>query len=112
MANILPTDLFSGYELVAAAGTVTAESICIPLADLPALSLAEADELTGDGREVVRAFDLAVTTALNALPIEERPARMQYNVVTSNLPNGNRQVAITKTYELSAPLELLNMTAE
>ena len=60
MAAILPADLFPGYELVAANGTVTAQSIVIPLSALPGLSAAEADEATGDGREVARQLDLAI----------------------------------------------------
>lgn len=52
-----PTDLFAGYQLLAAAEAAPSQGIFIPLADLMALSAAEADETTGDAREVLRAIN-------------------------------------------------------
>jgi hypothetical protein len=76
MAAILPTDVFEGYQLVAAAGTVTAESICIPIATLEQLSSAEANATTGDGVQLIRALDIAIHQALTALPTIERPVNV------------------------------------
>jgi hypothetical protein len=82
MASILPTDVFPGYEYVAAAGTVTANSIVIPLSDLPELTTAEADEATGDGSQLIRALDIAIANAFSNLPLEERPNNVVSAVAT------------------------------
>jgi len=80
MAAILPTDIFPGYELVAAAGTVAAESVCIPLAVLMELTNAEANATTGDGSQLIRALDIAIHDAILALPVNERPVNVNPTV--------------------------------
>jgi len=112
MAAILPADLFPGYELVAANGTVTAQSIVIPLSALPGLSAAEADEATGDGREVARQLDLAIDTAIAALATEDKPTYMTSGVGVTSLANGNRRITVSRTYELTAPVAQLALVAE
>jgi hypothetical protein len=112
MAAILPDDLFPGYELVAAAGTVTADSIVIPLSALTGLSSAEADEATGDGREVARQIDLAIHENYAALPTEERPTYMTSTLAIAALSNGDRRLTITRTYTLTAPISELQLVEE
>jgi hypothetical protein len=82
MPAILPTDVFPGYEYVAAAGTVTANSIVIPLSDLTELTTAEANETTGDGSQLIRAIDIAIAKAFTTLPTEERPNNVVSAVAT------------------------------
>jgi hypothetical protein len=61
---MLPTDLYPGYALLSANESAPSQGIFIPLASLPALATAEADELTGDAREVKRALDDAAAENL------------------------------------------------
>lgn len=112
MANILPTDLFVGYEVVAAAGTVTAQSICIPLSNFPHLSPSEYNATTGDGRELARQIDLKIDNAIQLLPEIERPTKMTTSATSSTLNNGNRRINISRTYEVLAPINQLEMVAE
>lgn len=112
MAAILPTDLFPGYEVVAAAGAVTADSIVIPLADLPNLTSAEADADTGDGREVARQIDLAINDAITALATEAKPTAMTSGVGVTTLQTGNKRITVSRTYELTAPVAQLSLVAE
>lgn len=112
MAIISPTDLFAGYEIVAAAGTVAAQSICIPLSNFPHLSSTEYHPTTGDGRELARQIDLKIDSAIQALPEIERPTKMTSSSSSSTLNNGNRRININRTYEVLAPVEKLEMVAE
>lgn len=112
MAAILPTALFPGFEYVTAAGTVTADSIVIPLASLPGLTAAEADPTTGDGREVARQLDLAIHEAYAGLDVELRPTAMTSTLGIGALSNGDRRITVTKTYLLSAPVNALELVAE
>lgn len=112
MASITPTDIFTGYEIVAASGTVTADSICIPLSNFPYLSSVEYDETTGDGREVCRQIDLKIDSAFQALPELDRPTKMTSTASSSTLNNGNRRININRTYEVLAPVDQLAMVNE
>lgn len=113
MADILPTDLFAGFKLYASgAQTLAAEGIFIPLAALPNLTSAEANETTGDGREVARQIDLAVYEAINALPTADKPTAMTSGLGITTLQNGNRRITVSRTYELTAPVSQLAIVAE
>jgi hypothetical protein len=112
MADIAPTVLFPGFELVSANGTVTADSIVIPLADLPGLTAAEANPTTGDGREIARQLDIAIHEAYAGLSSEARPTAMTSTLGIGAMANGDRRVTITKTYLLSAPVNELSLVAE
>lgn len=112
MADILPTDLFPGYEVVAAAGAVTADSIVIPLTSLPHLSAAEANATTGDGRELARQLDLTINDAITALADAAKPTAMTTGVGVTTLQTGNRRITVSRTYELTAPIAELSIIAE
>ena len=113
MAAILPTDLFPGYKLYASgAQTLAAEGIFIPLTALPYLTSAEANETTGDGREVARQIDLAIDTKIAALATEDKPTYMTSGVGVTSLANGNRRITVSRTYELTAPVAQLALVAE
>lgn len=113
MAAVQPTDFFAGYEYVAAAGTVTANSIVIPLTALSGLLAAEADPATGDGREVARILIQSIAAAYNALPTAERPAFM--SVVEPNLtPLSASRVrkGVNFTFDIDIPVTDLQMPTE
>ena len=112
MANIAPTDIFTGYEIVSAAGAVTADSIVIPLSNFPHLSSAEYDADTGDGRELARQLDIKIDTAINSLAEIDRPTKMTTSVTSTTLNTGNRRINVTRTYEVEAPLDQLEMVSE
>ncbi|MGL5075747.1 MAG: hypothetical protein ACRDBG_07880 [Waterburya sp.] len=91
MPSILPTQLFSGYA-------VSGGNIQIPIASLSGLAAAEADAVTGDGREVARAFVETMVSAILALPAANRPARLA--VVKAN-PQGTGVDQVTQSYTIS-----------
>lgn len=112
MAAILPTDLFPGYEVVAAAGTVAADSIVIPLADLAELSPAEADELTGDGAQLVRALDVAIFDAIEALDPAAQPSNIALTTFEERTGSFSRVRSFTKTYSEAAPENAFDLVAD
>ena len=107
---MIPSDLFDGYELVAAAGTVTAQSICIPVASLTGLTAAEADEVTGDGREVLRALIMTAYENFSTLPTP--PTRMAINYFENQITETRREVQITTAFNVIVPTSAYQMEAE
>lgn len=75
MANVIPTQVFQGYDLLAANDTVNAAGIFIPLSSLPALSATEADPATGNGMEVFRSIVNATFESVNNLPQDDKPTK-------------------------------------
>lgn len=92
---MLPTEIFAGYS---ADGT----SITIPLADLPGLTAAEADAVTGDGRKV--AFELVKTIAemYLAIPTASRPAGLSATIGTLQ---GLSATTVRRSYSLAFDLD-------
>ena len=81
--NLAPSHWLTGFELLAANGTATAQSIAIPLSALPGLSAAEANASTGDIRKVARAICAALHKAYIEEATADRPARMEISRNTS-----------------------------
>ena len=103
MPDILPTDLFAGYEFVTAGNTVTADSVVIPLSALPALNATEADGVTGDGREVMRSIHEASANAFLALDTANRPSNM---TLGKGGVSGNGVDQYTQSYSASYNLSI------
>ena len=78
MADILPTDVYPNYVLVAAEAAVPAGSahVCIPLSDLASLSEAEANATTGDGRSLLYALIQHAYENFAALADGDKPTKM------------------------------------
>ena len=112
MAAILPGDLFAGYEYVEAAGTVTADSIVIPLTALPQLTEAEASETTGDGAQLIRAIDMAAHAALLSLPEEERPTSITPSTFTEQTSTNTRTIQYSRRYNEVAPAQVFDLAPE
>lgn len=91
MANILPTVLFPNM-------TSDGSSITIPLTDITALSAAEADPATGDGREVARALVESIVTNVSALDNANAPTQM---IVNKANPTGQGTDTIRQAYTLA-----------
>lgn len=112
MPAVTPGQFFTGYEYVAAGGTVTANSIVIPIAALPGLLAAEADPSTGDGREVARILCQTVADKFSALGA----AAPSFMAVTQpNLtPLSATRVrkAINFNFDIDIPATDLQMPAE
>lgn len=94
MASITPDDLFPGAEVVAANGTVAAQSLCIPLSALPGVSASEANPDTGNGAVVARGLVEQMYTQIQAIPTADRPTRLSITrgaqTITPGLVNGVR----------------------
>jgi hypothetical protein len=95
MPNITPVQLFPGFEYKAAAEAVTADSIVIPLAALPALTALEADPAGGDGREVLHALIDGANTRYSAIATASRPTKMN---LTKGTIQGLNATEYRKTY--------------
>ena len=72
MAAIQPTDIFSGY-------TADGSGFTIPFASIPGLTAAEAHPATGDAREVLRLILEKYFSAIETMPVNERPVSMTIN---------------------------------
>lgn len=112
MANILPTDIFTGYEVVNAAGAVTADSIVIPLSNFEGLTAEETNALTGDGREIARQIDEVIYAKLQAMATEDRPTKMTWVRTIGTITGDNRRITYQRTYDLEAPINALELVAE
>lgn len=112
MANILPPQVFSGYELLAAGDTATAESIAIPLSALTGLLSAEANAVSGDGREVARILCQTIADKIAALGAAA-PSFMSVNQ-PSLLPLSATRVRKTLnfTFDIDVPVTNLQMPNE
>jgi hypothetical protein len=113
MPAITPSDFFPNAQLVAANGTVAAQSIAIPLTDLDGLLAAEADPSTGDGREVVRIFLQTVAAKYASLPTAERPAFMTVTEPALVPLSATRvRKGINMTFDIDVPAIDLQMPTE
>lgn len=101
MANVIPTQIFPGYQFVAASGTVAADSIVIPLSALSGLTSSEANATTGNGSEVVRNIIDAATTNVNALATEAKPTQMTLAKGTPTKVGSNDRQPYTVTFVLT-----------
>ncbi len=101
--NLAPSHWLSGFELLAANGTATAQSIAIPLTALPGLSAAEANATTGDVRKGAR----AILAALHAAYLDEaeadRPQRME---LSRNTYVDDAADTTTRTYQARFVVEV------
>ena len=109
MADILPTDVYPGYEYLSAGGTVAADSLVIPTSALTGLTAAEANATTGDGREVYRHLVDKGTVNINALPQGSQPTRMS---VSKSNPSGIGIDQIRQSYSSSFDITTSSDTAE
>lgn len=91
MADILPTVLFPNM-------TSDATGITIPYTDIPAVTQAEADVASGDGREVARGLTEAIVSTVGALDAVTAPAEMLVSKNTSPTTGSN---TIRDSYSLS-----------
>ena len=95
MADITPTQLFSSYSLGASGDTLSAQSVVISISDLPALSVAEADPSTGDGRELIRSLLQAIYTSFISIPEASRPNQI---TATKTQDVGDEDDEIVQSY--------------
>lgn len=95
VANITPTQLFANYSLGASGSSLSAQSVVIPISDLPALSIAEADPSTGDGRELIRSLLQAIYSSFIAIPEVSRPNQI---TATKSQDVGDEDDEVVQTY--------------
>ena len=102
MPAVSPSQLFSGYQLLAPADPAPAQGIFIPLATFAALSPVEAATTTGDGRKVVFELLKELQDQLVALPEGTKPAKMS---VTQAIPIGINTKTIRQGVTLNFDLD-------
>jgi hypothetical protein len=110
MAKPLPTDLFAGLELLAAAGPATAESIAIPLASLSGLTAAEADPLTGDARELMLALITAAYLEHSTLPTPSTKMSIERSEVATG--ESTRRLDYSISFFVEVPSSAYAMQSE
>jgi hypothetical protein len=114
MANLSPSQLYAGFEYVVAGGTVSANSIVIPLSALSGnLTAEEADPDTGDGREVFRQLVDTASNAYNALATADRPAYMGVTTpALTSLSSTRFRKGYNLTFDIDVNSASLNMPLE
>lgn len=95
MANIRPNQVFPAIQVAGATAVSATNAVIIPLAALPGLTAAEADPVTGDGRELSRTLIEQITSAINALAAVDRPTKM---TATRANPTGTGANLVTQSY--------------
>jgi hypothetical protein len=103
MAPVTPGNLYEGYQLLGAAEAAPAVGIFIPLASMPDLSAAEADEATGDGRKVAFALTKEVFECVSALADNARPSKM---TLARSIPTGLNNTTVRQGYTLNFDLDI------
>lgn len=93
---MLPTEIFPGY-------TTDGTSITIPLADMPGLTAAEADDLTGDGRKLAFELTRTIAEAYLAIPTADRPVGLSATIGTLQ---GLSATTARRQYSLSFDLDV------
>jgi hypothetical protein len=91
MANIRPTNIFSGY-------TADANGLTIPFSAIPGLTAAEAHPTTGDAREVIRLILEKYFTVIQALATADKPVSM---TITRGSLVGLDSITVRRSYQLS-----------
>ncbi len=90
----LPTDFFPSYS-------TDGVDLTIPIADLPGLTAAEADALTGDGRKL--AFELIKQIQAAYTQLDPTPGRMNATVGT---PTGISPTVARRSYTLTFDVDI------
>lgn len=106
-----PAQLFPGYEFVAAGGTVPADSVVIPLADLHGFTAAEADAATGSAPALLHGIMKTATDAHNALASAARSPRLDLTRATP-AGAGNNLVNVTHTLRVTLDIANADVAAE
>jgi hypothetical protein len=112
--SLAPDTYLPDIELVAAAGTVTAQSVAIPLTTLEGLSAAEANPTTGDIREVTRTILDSLYNAILTTPEADRPTRMTIEkTINRNIDDINKQFhTYIVRFQTQVPSDSISMQAE
>lgn len=110
MAKPLPSDLFPGYELLAAAGAATVESIAIPVSSLVGLTAAEVNETTGDGRELLYSLLTTAHEELTTLPTP--PSRLQISRGEAITGDTTRRIDFNVSFYVTVPYSAYVLQAE
>lgn len=105
MAAIEPTDLFTGYSLLAASEPAPSQGIFIPLTSLAGLTQSEAEAVTGDGRKVAFELCRTVFNTINTLASADRPAKM---TVSCSTPSGVDSTTVRQAYTMTFDLDMSN----
>lgn len=103
MAAIQPTDLFAGYELLAATDPAPSQGVFIPLSVLSNLTAAEANETTGDGRKLAFEICRQVFSSVTGLATADRPSKMS---VSRGTPTGVDATTVRQSYTLTFDLDV------
>ena len=98
MANITPSQILSGYALLAQNDDAPAAGIFIPLTTITGLSSAEANASTGDGRKVIAGLMETLHTSLNSLPNNAKPV---YLTLAKSQPSGVALGQINQTFTVT-----------
>lgn len=103
MPTVVPTQLISNIELLAATDPAPAQGLFIPLASLPGLTAVEADETTGDGRKVVYELARALFANYTALATASRPTKLS---IVRGTPTGVDSTTVRQSFTFAIDLDI------
>lgn len=103
MANVVPTQLIPGIDLLAASAPAPSQGLFIPLASLPGLTAIEADETTGDARKVVYELSRALFANYTALALASRPGKL---TIVRGTPTGVDSTTVRQSFTFSIDLDI------
>jgi len=104
MAAVIPTQLYTGFDLLAATDPAPSQGIFIPLASLTGLSAAEADPATGSGTKLLHALIRIAQQKHEALSTEARSTRM--TIRRANPTSGGASNLINTGYTVEFKLDI------
>lgn len=115
MPALLPSQIFENFDFIEAGSQVTipVDCIAIPLINIPGLTANEANDQTGDAREVIRCLTLAIADKWATIPAADRPAFMSITTPTLTAISATRvRKSITLSFDMDVPASDLQMPTE
>lgn len=104
---VLPTEIFENYSLVT---VETVQGIFIPLASIPGLTAAEANETTGDGLELLRALVLEAVSNFNSLPTA--PKNVTASLSDTIITETRHKLSANFTFNVTVPQSAYQLLPE
>lgn len=112
MANIVLSQIFPNAENKAAGEEVTAESIALPLGDVPAVSAVEADVAAGKASEVLRGICEQSHNQISSMDAAARPTNMSITKNNTTIGVDIMRYTYSFTFDVKVDPNMVSPVAE